>query len=200
MLLWLKTKQDKTKVRQLQCSGTPHEVMYEAHSLSTSTLWLWGVAEEGEQGRESNATSLMLSSPEFSERRKSSGGRLPDTVLTRLLPHFSSVPRRMVWADSLANQSESPVSNPAVYSTHAIQANVNVYQEFSINIHTEVFALKSSTLQQNIKPWHFLLSERVLFRTEFLSKCYIKSHSHQNQLKLRSICNKHQIRFMRSKT
>lgn len=168
--------------------------MYEAHSLSTSTLWLWGVAEDGEQGRESNATSLMLSSPEFSDRRKSSGGRLPDTVLTRLLPHFSSVPRRIVWADSLANQRESPVNNASVYSKSAIQASVNVLYKYT-HVYRSICFGKFYTATK-YQALIFLLSEGVLLRTEFHSK----SHSHQNQLKLRSICNKHHIRFVRSET
>ena len=70
------------------------------HSRRWSSFWLCGVAEDGEEGRESKVTSLMLSSPEFSERRRSSGGRLPERVLTRGLPHFSSVPLKMVLADS----------------------------------------------------------------------------------------------------
>lgn len=69
------------------------------HSRRWSSFWLCGVAEDGEEGRESKVTSLMLSSPEFSERRRSSGGRLPERVLTRGLPHFSSVPLKMVLAD-----------------------------------------------------------------------------------------------------
>lgn len=69
------------------------------HSRRCSSFWLCGVAEDGEEGRESKVTSLMLSSPEFSERRSSSGGRLPERVLTRGLPHFSSVPLKMVLAD-----------------------------------------------------------------------------------------------------
>lgn len=69
------------------------------HSRRWSSFWLCGVAEDGEEGRESKVTSLMFSSPEFSERRRSSGGRLPDRVLTRGLPHFSSVPLKMVLAD-----------------------------------------------------------------------------------------------------
>lgn len=35
----------------------------------------------------------------------------------------------------------------------------------------------------------FLLSERVFFRTEFLSKCYIKSHSHQNETNFQQASN-----------
>ena len=69
------------------------------HLRRWSSFWLCGVAEDGEEGRESKVTSLMLSSPEFSERRRSSGGRLPERVLTRGLPHFSSVPLKMVLAD-----------------------------------------------------------------------------------------------------
>lgn len=90
----------------LKCPGAANLVLqcYMQRLLdlrSMSIFWLWGVAEEGEQGKESNAMSLMLSSPEFSDKRKSKGGRLPEIVLTRLLPHFSSVPRTTVWADSL---------------------------------------------------------------------------------------------------
>lgn len=107
-VLWLNTTYTVFKTNQMtqdtaKYLRTLKEATCEEHSRSTSIFWLWGVAEEGEQGRESNATSLMLSSPEFSDRRESRGGRLPEMVLTRLLPHFSSVPRRIVWADSLAN-------------------------------------------------------------------------------------------------
>lgn len=62
-----------------------------------SNFWLCGVAEDGEEGRESKVTSLMFSSPEFSDRRSSKGGRLPESVLMRGLPHFSSVPSRWSW-------------------------------------------------------------------------------------------------------
>lgn len=64
-----------------------------------SNFWLCGVAEDGEEGRESKVTSLMFSSPEFSERRTCKGARLPENVLMRGLPHFSSVPLRTVLAD-----------------------------------------------------------------------------------------------------
>lgn len=69
------------------------------HLRKRSSFWLCGVAEDGEEGRESKVMSFTFSSPEFSETRRSRGGRLPEKVLTRGLPHFSSVPLKMVLAD-----------------------------------------------------------------------------------------------------
>lgn len=74
------------------------------------------MAEDGEEERESKVTSLMFSSPEFSDRRKSRGGRLPERVLTRGLPHFSSVPLKMVLADCWR-------SNRGVHVTEASAGN-----------------------------------------------------------------------------
>ncbi|KAF2976732.1 hypothetical protein EK904_009259 [Melospiza melodia maxima] len=55
-------------------------------SLDQDQIWI------SKDKKEDSPTKAV----EVSDRRKSSGGRLPDTVRTRRLPHLSSVPRRIV--------------------------------------------------------------------------------------------------------